>query len=829
MRERQTSIPELLSPAADMQCLIAAAENGCDAVYIGGKNYSARRGATNFTREELHRAIEYCHLRGIKTYVAINTLYKQDELDDLYEFIEDIYTAGADAFITADFGVSKRIIKIFRDIEIHASTQMSVSTYDGASFMQTNGFSRVVLAREMPLEDVRRITSGLKISTEIFVHGSLCYSYSGQCFMSSMIGGRSGNRGQCAQPCRLKYTMAREGKQLADGNLLSMRDLCTLPILREIVESGVTCLKIEGRQKSAQYVAAATRAYRHALDAIAKGKDDDKHAAEDKERLARVFCRGGKFTQGYLKPGSTSDLMCEATPKHLGPIVGRITKASRSSKPNGVGTYVFNTTEELVPGDGIETFDIYGESVGSAVNSGVAAGGSFEFKLDAAVDVGAPVYKSYDKAVMDSLVKTFNRSKRKLTIYADVSAKLGENLVFSLSLGDICVFAEGGSVQPSKSAPVSREVILEKLSKTGDTPFRIEFVYVDIDDDIFVPVSQLNNLRRMLCETFTEVFLNSHRREPAFGAYAFSYGAIGDNSASQEGRTPPDKLLTVYTYEAEQLDAALTVPGVARYYCEARPTLLQNLDSYTSRAHSVGAQFFVALPEAGDDSAVRRIVEQVEASAADGYLITNWGHFTAVGESPKLCTAGSFLNALNHATWLELHDMASTVTLSSELMLDEAYTFADSSCEIIVHGHLMSYITKMCPVGRRDGHRVGDSASCGVRGKALSFEDNYVLIDRKGLKLPVLRSCEHCYTIILYGQCLSMLDRLSDLDRLRAGYLRLLFTTEPPDVVASVTVAYAGAMADRRAGKPGRPSFDSIVKRHYAENFTHGNFDRGIT
>ena len=816
MPERVCKIPELLSPAADMLCLTAAVENGCDAVYVGGKNFSARRGATNFTREELCRAVEYCHLRGVRIYVAINTLYKQHELDDLYEFIEGVYTAGADAFITADFGVSTRIVKIFRDIEIHASTQMSVSTYDGATFMQTHGFSRVVLAREMPIDEVRRISNELNISTEIFVQGSLCYAYSGQCLMSGLIGGRSGNRGQCAQPCRLKYALKKGDKTLADGHLLSMRDLNTLSILPDIVDAGVTSLKIEGRQKSAQYVAASTRAYRHALDAIASGSENT-HSVSDEDSLARVFSRGGKYTTGYLSLGSSPELVCKDTPKHRGPAVGRITKAE-------AGTYSFNATEALIPGDGIEMFTKSGESVGAAVNAYAAPGENFEFSMNASLELGAVVYKSYDKATMEALSKTFNRPLRKLTIYADVAAKLGESVGLSLSLGEHSVFGEYGMVQRADSAPVSRETILERLSKTGDTPFNIEFRHVDIDDGIFVPVSHLNNLRRMMCETFTEIFLNAGRREPASGAYAFVYGAIGENVAPEAGQAK----LSVYTYEAEQLDAVLNVPGVARYYCEARPMFMKNIEAYASRAHSVGAQLFVALPSAAGSDAIRSIVAEAEVSSADGYLITNWGHFAATDESGKLRAAGSQLNATNHATWLELRDLVSTVTLSPELTIDEVATFDEASCEVVIHGRHTAYLTKMCPVKQAHSNN-GGNAGCGVRAETPSFEDVYTLVDRKGLQLPILCSCEHGYSAILNGQCLSMLDRMHDISQLRVGYLRLSFTTETPDIAAAVTRTYAEAVLSKHGKAAQSVNFSSDVTQHYDESFTHGYFYRGIT
>ena len=844
MREEIIKIPELLSPAADMQCLAAAVENGCDAVYIGGKNFSARKGAANFSDAEIQQAVEYCHLRGVKLYVTVNTLYKQAELRDVCNFVEQVYFAGADAVITTDFGVSKRIMEAFPEVPLFASTQMTVGTLDGAKFMQENGFARVVLARELPRDEIRKITSGAAIETEIFAHGAMCYAYSGQCLTSGLIGGRSGNRGQCAQPCRLKYALMQGKQKLADGSLLSMRDLCTLPLLGDIVSSGVTGLKIEGRQKSAQYVAAATSAYRHALDAIANGEAAS--WISDEEQLARVFCRDGKYTQGYLHEGRPAELICTKTVKHLGPIIGHVMGMTTppfgysSDHPVGCAAtpprrgmegncqphmYTVLATEGMVAGDGVSAFNANGESVGVAVEVNVSPGQSFAITLGADLEVGAPIYKSHDKAVLDELSRTFNRPLRKLDVVADVSVKLGENMSMTLSLGDVSVSCEGEVVRPAQNSPVSRESILEKLSKAGDTTFKIEFRNIDIDDGVFIPVSQLNALRRAVCEKFQEQYLSQFKRNAAVGdmaAFVYEGKPMSVNSA--------DKKLTVYTYETEQLEAALGVSGVARYICEARPALLRNLDTFAEHAHSIGAELFVALPTIGAGDEIQEIVKIVETSSADGYLITNWGQFAATENSGKKRIAGAQLGTMNHATRLELEKLAGTITLSAELSLAEAAAFGDADCELIIHGRHVAYITKCCPV---DSANKPDATRCTKRANMRSYESDYFLVDRKGMELPIIRDCENCRAAILYGQCLSMLDRLGEVDRLNVGSLRLSFTNEPPQVVTSVIETYAATLADLRTvgtSVPARPQgeFSSLAKHFYGEVFTQGYFGKGV-
>ncbi|MCL2618373.1 MAG: U32 family peptidase [Defluviitaleaceae bacterium] len=791
MRERGIKVPELLSPAADMLCVTAAVENGCDAVYVGGKSYSARSGAANFTHDEFRRAADYCHLRGVKIYVAVNTLYKDSELDGLYGFVREVYAAGADALITADIGVSTQIRKLFPDIELHASTQMGADSYNGAAFLQGLGFSRVVIARETPLAQVKRIADGLEIGAEVFAHGAMCYAYSGRCLMSGLIGGRSGNRGRCAQPCRLKYSLERGGVKAADGHLLSMRDLCTLPMIADIARSGAVSLKIEGRQKSAQYVAAATRAYRNALDAAAEGRENI-HGDEDALSVSRVFCRGGTYSAGYLRPGEGGNLIDTDTPKHRGSVVGLIAGYQR-------GRYSFVATEDLVPGDGIEVAGADGGSAGAAVNAAVKPGQSFEFAADARIAPDAPVYKSFDKRENERLTATFNRPRRKLTVYADVTAKIGQELTMSLYLGGLRAQGRGGLVQAADNAPVSRETMLGKLSKAGDTPFCIRFKHVDIDDGLFVPVSELNTLRRRLCESFAQSLTETARRETPDVRAAFT---------GTEGKLPATARagLCVCTYDTAQLDAVLEVDGIARYICEARPEFVKHADVYAGRAHAAGALLFAALPPAAPDKAVEDIVAALEASGVDGYLLTNLAHFTATAHSAKLRAAGSELHAANGLTLRELRGHVSTVTLSQELTLDEIASLADNTCEVVVHGHHAAYITKTCPA-RHDG--------CSGQN---TEPRSYTLEDRKGMRLPVLCRCEHCYAVILHGQCLSMLDRLGDLQRTGAGLHRLNFTVEPPEIAAAVAAAYA----------QGRESLCAQSSRYYNGATTRGYFYRGI-
>ena len=308
---------ELLAPAGDMDALRAAVQNGADAVYLGTGTFNARRHAGNFDGDGLNEAVAYCHARGVKVHVTVNTLVRQDELEALFDTIRQVNMSGADAVIVQDFGAARAIRTIAPDVALHASTQMAAHNVQAARFLRAQGFDRVVLAREATFDDMAACAAA-GIETEVFVHGALCVACSGQCLMSSLVGGRSGNRGLCAQPCRLPWRL--DGRE---GYLLSTRDLCALDDLPRLRQAGVASLKIEGRLKRAEYVAVTVAAYRRALNALYAGETLDTDAL--REDLKQMFNRGG-FTRGYGPGMEERTLMYPQRPNHIGVPVGRATR-----------------------------------------------------------------------------------------------------------------------------------------------------------------------------------------------------------------------------------------------------------------------------------------------------------------------------------------------------------------------------------------------------------------------------------------------------------------------------------------------------------------------
>ena len=315
---------ELLSPVGSKESLLASIENGADAVYLGGKLFNARKYATNFDDDELKEVVTYAHLRGVKVYVVVNIILRDDELREAIDYIINLYNIDVDALIIQDLGLLRTIKAILPDFEVHGSTQMSINNFMGAAFLKELGFSRVVLARELSIAEIGEINKKADVELEIFIHGALCVSYSGQCLMSSLIGGRSGNRGTCAQPCRMKYTIVdtKNNKSLNrnfdEKHILSLKDLNAIEDLEEIIDAGVVSLKVEGRMKKPEYVATIIDKYRKAIDGL-ESSENYKTTREEKDEMAQMFNRG--FTRGFLKDDFGKNIVTLDKPNNRGVLI----------------------------------------------------------------------------------------------------------------------------------------------------------------------------------------------------------------------------------------------------------------------------------------------------------------------------------------------------------------------------------------------------------------------------------------------------------------------------------------------------------------------------
>ncbi len=353
---------ELLAPVGKIENAYAAIENGADALFVGGKLFNARQYADNFADDELESIVKYSKLRGIKIYVTVNILIKQSEIERLFHYLNYLSDLGIDAVISQDLAVVSLVKNYFPHLTLHASTQMTAHSLEDVLLLKSIGFKRVVLARELHLNEISAITKTCGVEIETFVHGALCFSYSGQCLMSSLIGGRSGNRGRCAQPCRMKYTLLEADHPIQDKSyLLSLKDMCTIEFLPKLIDAGIHSFKIEGRMKSPEYVASVVSVYRKYLD-LAKSGSEYEVDPKDVEELKKIFNRGG-FSKGYYFEHSGKHMITADSPKHIGVRAGTVT---HFSPKNHRATILLE--EDLNPGDGIEVIRKGRESIGAGIS-----------------------------------------------------------------------------------------------------------------------------------------------------------------------------------------------------------------------------------------------------------------------------------------------------------------------------------------------------------------------------------------------------------------------------------------------------------------------------
>lgn len=471
---------ELLAPAGDMAALKAAVSAGANAIYLGYDEFSARAKAKNFNREELEEAIDYAHLRGVDIYVTFNILIADFEVKRAMKSVKMLYDIGVDALILQDIGIAAKIREDFPDFELHASTQMAVNNYYGAKFLKEMGFSRVVLARETPIFEIEKIRE-LELDVETFIHGALCVSYSGECLMSSMIGGKSGNRGECAQACRRSYEIIDfDGEKLADRlYYLSPKDLNTLDDVAKIIRAGGYSLKIEGRMKNPEYVYTVVSSYKKSLEG--------KLREEDREDTLQVFNRG--FTKGLFNGDFGRDFISYDRPDNRGIEIGRVIEVGRNS-----AKIIFD--QDVYPGDGLE-FNSSKKRFGMKSREFYKAGQTYQVELFKRPLENSTINRTYSKKLYEKIDKKIDSYDYKRKVHVDLKIKIGENPKIYLKSYDLeATYILDRLVEPAKKAGLERGRVLENISKTGDSIFELDSINLDLDDNAFLPISAINELRR---------------------------------------------------------------------------------------------------------------------------------------------------------------------------------------------------------------------------------------------------------------------------------------------------------------------------------------------
>ena len=478
---------ELLVPCGNWECLYQAIHNGCDAVYLGCKSFGARKFASNFDSDEIVKAIHFCHLYGVRIYVTMNTLVKDSEVDDFIDQVRFLYRNGVDALIVQDFGMICLIREMFPKLEIHASTQANISSRDVCKMYHDLGVKRVVFSRELSLEEIESID--VDIEKEAFIHGALCISYSGCCLMSSMLGGRSGNRGECAGSCRMPYTLYSHDKEIRSGYLLSTKELNASSRIKELLESDIDSFKIEGRMKGPLYVGFITQFYRKLIDG------EDISYEEYINQLKTIFNR--EFTVGRMFLEDDKNFMNPKSPNHIGLEIGRVVEVNpKKIKIELYPNCVLNQNDAI---------RFLGEEKGFIVNYLYDEKGLLTSRSTGIcyVDNKVGLIKGdiITKTMDSMLTKTFEKvEERKISVDLSVYAHIGDVLQIKISDKEFTISVRGNTISSAKKSPITKESIEKHLSKLGDTPFQVNTISIDMDDNIFIPVGEMNHMRRCLCE-----------------------------------------------------------------------------------------------------------------------------------------------------------------------------------------------------------------------------------------------------------------------------------------------------------------------------------------
>lgn len=494
---------ELLSPVGNMDVLDAAINSGSDAIYLSGINFGARSFAGNFTNEQLKDAVYKCHLYGIKVYVTVNTIIYESEVERFTKYIDYLVSIGVDALIMQDIGMIDLVHQTYPTLPIHISTQANIHNLEGVKLLEEIGVNRVVLPRETPLKLIREIKQNTNIEIEIFVQGALCMSYSGGCLMSSLIGSRSANRGTCAQCCRQPYSL-EINKQIVEENkyLLSTKDLNTLKYIGELIDIGVDSFKIEGRMKSALYVYTATSIYRNAIDCYKK-KGQIKINSKDIKELKTIFNR--EFTRGFTFNEVNDNYVNKNRPNHMGVEIGKVICIK--------GNYAYiQLTDDLNINDGIRIignndtgFIVTRMFINEKEVKNASPNKVVKIKVKSKVDIGNIVLKTSDYELNKRINKKI-LDMRKIKINGTVDLKVGENphLYLSDGINEVDVFCNH-RIEPSIKKPLTYEDVDKRLRKLGNTVFELDNLYINMDNNIFMNIKDLNELRRNAIEKLTEL------------------------------------------------------------------------------------------------------------------------------------------------------------------------------------------------------------------------------------------------------------------------------------------------------------------------------------
>lgn len=813
---------ELLSPVGNLDCLKSAVQNGADSVYFGSNLFSARAFATNFNLEELQKAIQYAKIRGVRTNLTLNTLIKDDEFSDAFNLAKKAYEFGIDAIIVQDLGLAKKIIKEIPKLPIHGSTQMTIHNLNGALQLQELGFKRVVLSRELSIDEIEYIRKNTKLEIEVFIHGALCISYSGQCLFSSMLGGRSGNRGKCAQPCRLPYELLENNKKIDVGHLLSTRDLCGLDYIPSLINLGVNCLKIEGRMKSPEYVATVTKIYRKYID-LALSKEEYIIDEKDKKQLLQVFNRG-LFSCGHLNKKENKELVYKEKPNNMGLFLGIVEKYNKNkglitlklkekietgdtiSLQNETGTY---TISELME----DNKNIITTEIGQTVIIG---------RMKGNIKLGDKIYKMSSKSLISEAQESYKHENKKIPLTCKISIKKEQPISITIKSNCNLDLYKNLNIEcklnyiplEAKNKPLYKETIIKQISKTSSTPYKFKNIEIDLDDNVFIPkLSILNELRRTALENVQNYIINNISRtletknnKTSTGHYILDNmkNYTEDNTNNNVKISLLINLLNLnYDYSKLENIDNLYIPlkyFLNNKYEDILKVLTKKFKTYIYLPTIIKVNY--------RNLFYSNIHKSIDKYKIEGFVISNLGNiqlltdlFENLNKHFKII-ANYTLNTFNINTVLELkHLGVSKFTISPELDRNTIYNLCKYNYiekELIVYGKIPLLHMNYCLLGNTDNCYPECKQNC-------KTSNTYFLRDRLNMNFRVLPDNIQTVTTIYNSKTTSICPKDFSIN-----YARIDILDETIDEITQI-------ISTVKAGN-----------RFEGREFTNGNLNRDI-
>ena len=797
---------ELLSPVGDFECLKAAIQNGANAVYFGAKSFGARAFASNFDESTLEEAINYAKLRNVKTNLTLNTLIKQNEFEDAFNLAKKAYGFGIDAIIVQDLGLAKELIKNFPTLPLHASTQMTVHNLEGVNLLKELGFKRVVLSRELSLEEINYICKNSDIEIEAFIHGALCISYSGQCLFSSMIGGRSGNRGKCAQTCRLPYELIEEknnksSSKLDKGYLLSTRDLCSLDYIPKLIDAGVTSFKIEGRMKSPEYVATVTKIYRKYIDLALDKTKNYEIDNNDKIKLLQVFNRGG-FSNGHLNSDENRDLIFKEKQNNMGIYLGTISNYNRNK-----GLVSTTIQSDLSIGDSISFENEQTKYTISELlnkNQNIKKAKSNETvtfgRMKGNIKQGDKIYKISDKMLSSEAKNSYSKEniKNKLDCKLNIeNNKKIEISIFCKQFNCDINYIYDYIPQTAQNSSITKEKILSQFTKTLDTEFEFANFDIYLDDNLFIPVSILNDIRRAGINKIRENIISGFKNNTPNSTLNIP---LLENS---ESYTLPkiSLLLNNLNIDYSNLNAVDKLYIPLKYFIS---TKYSNILKYFSNNFNLYIYMPTIIRKDCIELSKKTIENSINNLNIKGIVISNLSQLKLLPQSAiDLDIVGNYtLNLYNTYSAKYLKDLNfSTITISPELDENGILNLCNNPFEyneLIVYGNIPVMTMNYCVLG--------NSNKCYNTCQKLCISNNkYFLKDRMGFLFRVIPDNLQTISTIYNSKTTSI-----KFDNFNVDFVRIDVLDEDTNEINNIIETVKNR------------------KRFEGNNFTNGNLKREI-